>query len=200
MNVTVTPVSPSCNGVSFWANFPKNMRTVLKWNNRQGDFSPRSADECRWRPVILGSWLTHVACLQEGHIVCFVQSGDGGWLQKHLVCVCVWLCVHMTKHPCVFISPVCIILYPRPGLGFVSCCTSSTNRAVCCLRVYVCIHRPVFFFPLNHWWGCNSNAGPPISSPTFCHRVSLPPSQRSLQENQSAALTKHRQRTCPGNC
>lgn len=155
--------------------FPK---CVLKWSNsslkRPGDFPPQ-----RWMQMnVCHSGLTpHARRMPRRRSHCMPGTIRRWSLapQALVVCVCVWLHVLMTERPCVFISPgpvcasmaVCI-----RGLAWV-CVLLHVHQRSCLLSVR--IRRPVFF-PLNHWWGCNSNAGPPISSPTSCHRVSLPPS------------------------
>lgn len=99
-------------------------------------------------------------------------------------------------------TPTCNSLWPRvphmlPCLHVVcvkdftwACALLHIHQQACLLSV---CKRWSVFFPLNHWWDCNSNTGPPVSSPTVCRRLAS--SQCRLQENQYAALTEHRQQT-----
>lgn len=119
--------------------------------------------------------------------------------------LCVWLCtcrsLHVHHHMPQFVIACATHVYMSACGFFVcvedfawACVWLHVHQQGCLLSV--CIRWAVFFL-LNHWWDCNSNSGPPISSTTFCHQLAA--SQCRLQENQYAALTKHRQQTCPGN-
>lgn len=71
-----------------------------------------------------------------------------------------------------------------------ACVSSRVRRRACLLSV---CKRWSVFIPLNHWWDCNSNTGPPVSPPAVCHQLAS--SQWRSQENQYAALTELRQQT-----
>ncbi len=112
----------------------------------------------------------------------------------HTECPCVHdcLCLHVRQHihQCVISSAAhadmsaCEILFVH-------------DFAWACVLLHIHQHGWSVFFPLNHWWDCNSNTVPPISFPIFCRQRAS--SLCHLQENQYAVRTKHRQQTCPGN-
>lgn len=114
-----------------------------------------------------------------------------------LRCVCIWLLAHMTIHPWMFRCPggvqYALCVHECTHYSFVTVCAT---QALTCLYLFaflcvqdtawvyvslhvhqqgcllsVCIRRSVFFL-LNHWWHCNSNTGPPISSPCLLSSVS----------------------------
>lgn len=128
--------------------------------------------------------------------------------------------------PCVFRCPVCTVCPCMHDCSHVTVCmcTATCIRLwVRVLHLAICLHVEFFwlcmglchvarlptgcllsvsicwsvFFPLNHWWDCNLNAGPPIYSPTSCYQLAS--SQCRSHSNKYTALTKHRRQTCPGN-